>query len=53
MRKSTSLIATLALLAAAAPTAEAAKGIPYKGKTNGGHKITFRLVKKRMFDFVT
>lgn len=53
MRKSTALLAAVALLAAAAPAAEAAKGVPYKGKTNGGHKITFRLVKKRMFDFVT
>ena len=53
MRTCTSLIAIAALFAVAAPAAHAAKGVPYKGKTSGGHKISFKLAKKRMFNFVT
>jgi hypothetical protein len=48
-----SLIAAAALLAVAAPAAGAAKGVPYKGKTTGGHTLTFKLDKRTMNSFVT
>jgi hypothetical protein len=46
-------MAAAAVLAAAAPAANAAKGIPYKGKASGGEKVKFRLVGNKMYDFVT
>jgi hypothetical protein len=53
MRKLIAPIAAVALLATAAPAAEAVKGVPYKGKTTGGHNVTFNLVKNRMWNFLT
>jgi hypothetical protein len=53
MRKLTSLIAVAALLVVAAPAAHAAKGVAYKGKTTGGHMLTFKLHKRVMDVFVT
>ena len=41
MRKFTTLLAVAALVAAAVPAAEA-KPVSYKGKTKGGHTITFK-----------
>jgi hypothetical protein len=54
MRKLITVLAAIALLAAV-PASHAAKtkGIPYKGKTTGGHKVTFGLGKKKMYDFTT
>jgi hypothetical protein len=54
MRTLTSLLAAIALLAAV-PAADAAKtkGTPYKGKTTGGHKVSFGLSKGKMWDFTT
>jgi hypothetical protein len=50
-----SLAAVVALVVAAAPAAaNAAKGIPYNGKTTGGHKVTFNYDGKAWaHDFVT
>jgi hypothetical protein len=53
MRKLIAFIAVAALFAAAVPAAHAAKGVPYKGKTTGGHKITFKYSKGMMRDVVT
>ena len=53
MRKLITLMAAAAVLAAAAPAANAAKGIPYKGKASGGEPVKFRLVGNKMVDFVT
>jgi hypothetical protein len=57
MNKLTATVLAVALVCAAAVPASAiaAKGVPYKGKTTGGHKITFNLVKggKRIRDLVT
>jgi hypothetical protein len=53
MRKLIPLAVAFAVLAAAVPPANAAKGVPYKGKTSGGHKVTFRLAKGKMYDFAT
>ena len=55
MRKLTVLIALATLLGVAAPAANAAKRIPYKGKTSGGHAVTFKYdaKKRRAHDFVT
>ena len=53
MRKLIAPIVAVALLAAVAPAAEAVKGTPYKGKTTGGHRITFNLFKNRMWNFLT
>jgi hypothetical protein len=53
MRKLISLIAVAALFAGAVPAADAAKRVPYKGKTAGGHGVTFNYAKGMMWDFVT
>jgi hypothetical protein len=53
MRKLIPLIATAALFVAVAPTAGAAKRIPYQGKASGGEKVTFQLGKNRLYNFVT
>lgn len=54
MHKLIPTIAVAALLALAAPAANAAKGIPYKGKTASGHKVTFNDDGKAWaHDFVT
>jgi hypothetical protein len=53
MRKLIPLIAAVALFAVAAPVANAAKGVPYKGKTTGGHTVTFNLKKNKMHNFAT
>jgi hypothetical protein len=53
MRTAISLIAAAALLVGAAPATGAVKGTPYKGKTTGGHKVTFTLKKNRMWNFLT
>ena len=45
MRKLITLVALAAMLVVAVPAAHAASGVPYKGKTTGGHKVTFRYVK--------
>ena len=53
MRKLVFAVAIAAVLTVAAPTASAAPGIPYKGKNSGGQKVTFRLHKGKLHDFVT
>jgi hypothetical protein len=53
MKKITAFVAVAALFAAAVPPAQAAKGVPYKGKTTGGHKISFRYAKGKMLKLVT
>jgi hypothetical protein len=52
MRKATPFIVAIGLLAVA-PAADAAKGVPYTGKTAGAHKIDFRLHKGYARDFAT
>ena len=49
------VLAVAALCAVALPASAAAKPVKYVGKTTGGHKITFNLVKggKRIRDLVT
>jgi hypothetical protein len=49
------LLAVAVLCAAALPATAAAAPVKYVGKTTGGHKITFNLVKggKRIRDLVT
>lgn len=51
----TALLCIAALAIAAVPASAAAKPVKYVGKTTGGHKITFNLVKKgkRIRDLVT
>ena len=54
MRNALSVIMAVALLGLATPAAAGAavaKGVPYKGKTSGGHPVTFSLDKKRMRSF--
>jgi hypothetical protein len=51
MRKLISLTAVAALCAVAAPAAHAAKGIPYKGKTSGGHVVKFSVKGGKIWDF--
>jgi hypothetical protein len=53
MRKLIPLTAATALIAVAAPAANAARGIPYQGKASGGEKVTFRLNKGKLYDFIT
>ena len=54
MRKLITLMAAAALIAVAAPAANAAhRGTPYKGKASGGEKVTFTLHKNRLYDFIT
>jgi hypothetical protein len=53
MRKLITFVAVAALFAAAVPAAQAAKGVPYKGKTTAGHKVTFNYAKGRAFNFAT
>lgn len=53
MRKLIAPIALVALFAVGAPAADAAKGIPYKGKTSGGHKVGFTLKQGRLWNFAT
>ena len=53
MRKLIVLIAAGAVLAAAAPAANAAAGVPYAGKGSGGQKVSFRLAKGKLWDFAT
>jgi hypothetical protein len=55
MHKLIAPIAVAALLAASAtPAANAAvKGVPYKGKTSAGHKVSFTLKGKRALKFTT
>ena len=53
MRKFLFAVTIAAVLTVAAPTASAAPGIPYKGKNTGGQKVTFRLHKGKLRDFVT
>ena len=53
MRKLITFVALAAMFAAAAPAAQAAKGVSYTGKTTGGHKVTFRLANGKMHRFVT
>jgi hypothetical protein len=53
MRKLITFAAVAATFVAAVPVAQAAKGVPYKGKTSGGHKITFRYANNKMVKVVT
>jgi hypothetical protein len=53
MRKLIAFVAVAAMFAAVVPAAHAAKGVPYKGKTTGGHKITFNYAKGKMWRVVT
>jgi hypothetical protein len=53
MRKLLAFVAVAALFVAAAPAAHAAKGVPYKGKTTGGHSIKFKFAKGKMNNLVT
>jgi hypothetical protein len=54
MRKLITFVAVAALVAAAVPTAaQAAKRVPYKGKTNAGQKVTFKFGSGRAFNFAT
>ena len=53
MRKLVFLTAMAAVFALAVPAANAAKGVPYKGKTTGGHKVTFTFKKGKMRNVVT
>jgi hypothetical protein len=54
MRKLITLVAAAALVAAAVPAAaEAAKRIPYKGKTNAGQKVTFKFGGGKAHSFAT
>jgi hypothetical protein len=53
MRKLLFVTAIAAVFAVGAPAAGAAKRVPYKGKTTGGHKVSFGLGKKKMYDFTT
>ncbi|HEX2232248.1 MAG TPA: hypothetical protein VHG69_02670 [Thermoleophilaceae bacterium] len=54
MRKLLVFVAVASLLAAAVPAAaQAAKGVPYKGKTTGGHPITFKYSKGKMHNVKT
>jgi hypothetical protein len=53
MRKLIIFIAVAATFVAAVPAAQAAKGVPYKGKTSAGHSIKFRYANKRMVNVVT
>ena len=57
----TALLATVPATAAATDTAPVAgaakkankkKGVLYKGKTSSGHKVTFRLRKGKMYEFM-
>jgi hypothetical protein len=48
------LVAATALLAlAAAPSAQAAGGVEYRGKGSGGHAVTFRYAGGKIRDFAT
>ncbi len=53
MRKLVFATAIAAVLAVSVPAAHAAPGVAYKGKTTGGHKVTFRLAKGKLWDMVT
>jgi hypothetical protein len=54
MKKTLSFTIALAALLACAASASAAKPVKYQGKTSGGHKVTFKLVKgKKVVQFVT
>jgi hypothetical protein len=46
----TALLCIAALLAAALPAGAAAKPVKYVGKTNTGHKVTFKLVRNKKMD---
>ena len=50
MRKSLVAVALVTLVAVAVPAAAGAKTIKYKGKTSSGHKITFKVKGKRIYD---
>jgi hypothetical protein len=51
---SATLLAVCALAAAALPASAAAAPVKYVGKTSGGHKVTFKLIRgKKVDDFVT
>jgi hypothetical protein len=52
MRKLVAFVAVAALFAAAVPAAHAAK-VPYKGKTTGGHSITFKYSKGKAHNVKT
>jgi hypothetical protein len=48
------LLAAAALCAVALPASAAAKPVRYVGKTSGGHKVTFELIRsKKIDDFET
>jgi hypothetical protein len=53
MRKLISVTAAALILLAVPQAAGAAKRVPYKGKTTGGHKVTFKLAKGKLWNFVT
>ena len=53
MRTLITLVAVAVVCAAAAPAASAAKRVPYKGKTTGGHAVTFALGKGKLWNFTT
>jgi hypothetical protein len=53
IRVAAALAVVAALLAAAVPAAADAKSVAYKGKTTGGHKVTFRYAKGEMNRFTT
>ena len=53
MRKLISVTAAALILLAVPQAAGAAKRVPYKGKTTGGHSITFTYGKGKMWDVVT
>jgi hypothetical protein len=53
MRKLIVFTAVAATFVAAVPVAQAAKGVPYKGKTTGGNTIKFRYANNKMVNVKT
>lgn len=53
MRRLAFAVTVAAVLAVSVPAANAASGIPYKGKTTGGNKVTFKYAKGKLWNFVT
>ena len=53
MRKLVFAMTVAAVLVVSAPVASAAGGLPYKGKTSGGHTVTFKYSKGKLRNFVT
>ena len=53
MKKLTTALLCLVALVAFPAAASAAKPVKYAGKTSSGHKVTFKLQGKQVFDFET